>query len=384
MAYKVSKRGNVPPFIAMDVLRAANERAAAGEDVLHLEVGQPSTPPPAPVIEKAKLALDEEMIGYTDAFGIPSLRQAIANHYGTVYGHDLDPARVVVTTGSSGGFVLGFLSAFDAGDRVALASPGYPAYSNILSALDLEPVLVEAEAEHGFQPTPDLLERIDGELDGLILASPSNPTGTMLCRGDLGELVAYCEARGIRIVSDEIYHGITFLEPATSVLAFTDDAFVINSFSKYFSMTGWRLGWMVVPETLLRSVECLSQNFFISPPALSQFVGATALECRAELDAYVADYARNRVLLLNELPKIGLDRMAPADGAFYLYADVGHLTNDSEDFCRRMLADVGVATTPGVDFDPDRGARYLRISFAGTYDTMAAACQRLGVWLGKG
>lgn len=383
MAYKISSRGQVPAFIAMDVLRAANERAASGHDVLHLEVGQPSTPPPPRVIEAAKQALDREMIGYTDALGISSLRQALTRHYAAVYGLDLDPARIVVTTGSSGGFVLAFLSAFDPGDRVALASPGYPAYRNILTALDLEPILIPAEAEHGFQPTPDLLERVDGPIDGLILASPSNPTGTMVHRDELAELVAYCAAREIRLISDEIYHGITFEEPAASVLAFSDDAFVINSFSKYYSMTGWRLGWMVVPESLLRSVECLAQNFFISPPALSQFVGATALDCRAELDAYVADYARNRAHLLSELPKIGLERMAPADGAFYLYADVGHLTNDSEDFCQRMLADIGVATTPGVDFDPDRGARYLRISFAGNYDTMVAACQRLGDWLAR-
>ncbi|MDH3473854.1 MAG: pyridoxal phosphate-dependent aminotransferase [Rhodospirillales bacterium] len=384
MVLKVAARGAISPFIVMDVLRAANERAASGADVLHLEVGQPGTPAPAPVIEAARRALDSDLLGYTDALGIPALRQGIAAHYRAQYGVELDPARVVVTTGSSGGFLLSFLAAFDPGDRVALAAPGYPAYRNILSALGVEPVALEAEAEHRFQPTPELLEAAGGRLDGLIVASPSNPTGTMLDRAALSALIDYCAARGIRLISDEIYHGIGYGRPAVSALELSGDAVVINSFSKYYSMTGWRLGWMVVPEQLLRPVECLCQNLFISAPTLSQLAGVAALDCRAELDGYVASYGRNRDLLLRELPAAGFERLAPADGAFYLYADVSELTNDSEAFCRRMLAETGVATTPGIDFDPARGHRFLRFSFAGAESTMAAASARLKAWLKDG
>lgn len=381
MALKVAARGVVPPFIAMDVLRAANERAAAGADVLHLEVGQPGTPAPARVIEAAHAALEHDLIGYTDALGIPPLRQALAEQYRAIYGVEVDPARVVVTTGSSGGFLLAFLAAFDAGDRVALAAPGYPAYRNILSALGIEPLLLETEREHRFQPTPTLLEALDEPPDGLIIASPSNPTGTMLGRDELSALVDYCAAHAIRVISDEIYHGICYGLPAVSALELSDDTIVINSFSKYYSMTGWRLGWMVLPEQLLRPVECLCQNFFISAPKLSQLAGVAALSCRAELDAYVASYAQNRELLLRELPKAGFARLAPADGAFYLYAEVSDLTNDSEAFCKRMLAETGVAATPGVDFDPARGHRFIRFSFAGTKATMSQAGERLQAWL---
>ena len=384
MALKIAARGMIAPFIVMDVLRAANEREAAGEAVLHLEVGQPGTPAPHAVLEAAREALDRDLIGYTDALGRANLRQAIAGHYRRQYGVELDPERVVVTTGSSGGFLLSFLAAFEAGDRVALAAPGYPAYRNILTALGVEPVLLETEAEHRFQPTPELLEGVSGQLDGLIVASPSNPTGTMLDRAELEALADCCAERGIRLISDEIYHGITFGREAVSAVELSDEAIVINSFSKYYSMTGWRLGWMVVPEALKRPVECLAQNLFISAPTLSQFAGAVALECGAELDAYVASYARNRSLLLAELPKAGFDRLAPADGAFYLYADIGHLTNDSEAFCRRMLAETGVATTPGVDFDPARGHRFLRFSFAGPEAAMAEAAERLKTWVKGG
>lgn len=381
MALKVAARGAIPPFIVMDVLRAANERAAAGETVHHLEVGQPGTKAPRRVIEAAKQALEADLIGYTDALGIPALRQGIAAHYRAQYGVELDPSRVVVTTGSSGGFLLTFLAAFEVGDRVALVAPGYPAYRNILSALGVEPVLLAAGAEQRFQPTPELLEGVDGRLDGLIVASPSNPTGTMLRRGEMQELVNYCADRGMRLVSDEIYHGISYDWPAVSALELSADAVVINSFSKYYSMTGWRLGWMVVPADLRRPVECLVQNLFISAPTLSQLAGVTALDCRAELDDYVARYARNRTLLLAELPKAGFENMAPADGAFYLYADIANLTNDSEAFCKRMLAETGVAATPGVDFDPDRGHHFLRFSFAGPEATMAQAATRLKTWL---
>ena len=384
MALKVAARGKVPPFIVMDVMRAANEREAAGGDVLHLEVGQPGTPAPDGVLDAARRGLDGHLIGYTDAMGLPGLRRRIARHYADWYGYELDPQRVMVTTGSSGGFLLAFLSAFEPGDRVALAAPGYPAYRNILSSLGVEPVLLPAEAEHRFQPTPDLLDRLPAPPAGLILASPSNPAGTMVGEAEMRALVDYCEAAGIRLISDEIYHGICYAQPGVSALSFTDKAVVINSFSKYFSMTGWRLGWMVLPEELLRPVECLAQNLFISPPCLSQLAGEAAFDCGEQLDGYVAAYARNRALLLEELPKAGLDRLAPADGAFYIYADVAALTNDSEDFCRRMLAEIGVAATPGVDFDPERGHHFLRFSFAGREAEMAEAARRLQAWIPRG
>ena len=381
MTLKVALRGRVPPFIVMDVLRAANERAAAGEDVLHLEVGQPGTPAPKAVLDAARQALEADRIGYTDALGIAPLRARLARHYREHYGVEVDPERIMITPGSSGGFLLGFLAAFDIGDRVALAAPGYPAYRNVLEALGIEPVLLLTEAGHRFQPTPVLLDAVERPLHGLIVASPSNPTGTMLDRAALGALADYCRDRDIRLVSDEIYHGITYGEPAVSALDLDQQALVINSFSKYYSMTGWRLGWMVMPEDLLRPVECLGQNLFISAPTLSQFAGLAALDCQDVLDGYVAAYARNRELLLRELPKAGFDRLAPADGAFYLYAEVAHLTNDSEDFCRRMLAETGVAATPGVDFDPERGNRFLRFSFAGPEAEMAEAARRLQAWL---
>jgi aspartate/methionine/tyrosine aminotransferase len=381
MALKIAKRGGIAPFIVMDVMRAANERAAAGEAVLHLEIGQPATSAPAGVRAAAKAALDGASLGYTDAFGLPALRAAIARHYREAYGVEPDPARVVVTTGSSGAFLLSFLAAFDPGDRVALAVPGYPAYRNILTALGVEPVLVVCDAEHRFQPTPDLLDRIEGPLDGLIVASPSNPTGTMLRRPEFEALAGYCAERGLRLISDEIYHGITYGERAVTALELTQDAVVINSFSKYYSMTGWRLGWMVVPEGLLRPIECLAQNLFISPPTLSQIAAEAAFGCTAELDGHVARYAHNRALLLEELPKAGFDRLAPADGAFYIYADVGRLTNDSNEFCRRVLAETGVAITPGIDFDPERGNRFVRFSFAGAEAEMAEAARLLQGWL---
>jgi aspartate/methionine/tyrosine aminotransferase len=310
---------------------------------------------------------------------MPELRKRIAEHYANFYDVAVDPARVIITTGSSGGFLLAFMSAFEPGDRVALAAPGYPAYRNILSALGVEPVLLETTAADRFQPTPELLQAV-GEIDGLILASPSNPTGTMVGRAELEALVAWCQNAGVRFISDEIYHGITYGRPAVTAAGLDDDAIVINSFSKYFSMTGWRLGWMVVPEALLRPVECLTQNFFISPPSLSQYAAIAAFDSDDELNDNVARYARNREILLDRLPKAGFDRLAPADGAFYIYADIAHMTNDSPEFCRRMLAEAHVAATPGVDFDPFNGHKFVRFSFAGTEDDMLAACDRLAEW----
>ena len=377
MTLKAAKRGAIPAFIVMDVMRAANAREAAGDDVLHMEVGQPSTSAPSGVLKAARDALDQELLGYTDAFGVPHLKDRIAQHYQETYGVTIDPSRIAVTTGSSGGFILAFLSTFDAGDRVALVSPGYPAYRNILTALDIEVVNIETGPETDFQPTPELLDQVEGALDGLIIASPSNPTGTMIDRDGLAALADYCRDRGIRVISDEIYHGITYEEPAHTMAEFDDECFVVNSFSKYFSMTGWRLGWMIFPQSLARPVECLAQNLFISAPTLSQVAASAAFDCKDELDANVARYKANRDLLLEALPQAGFDKLSHAQGAFYVYADVTHMTDDSLAFCKKILAETGVAVTPGVDFDPDRGHHYLRFSFAGATDDMAEAAKRL-------
>ncbi len=380
MALKRARRGSVSPFIVMDVMRAANQRAAAGGDVVHLEIGQPATPAPGAVRKAAAEALETDALGYTDATGTHDLRRRIAGHYRDRYGIDVDPARIVVTTGSSGGFILAFLAAFDPGDRVALADPGYPAYRNILSALGIEAVCIPTGPDSRFQPTPGLLDAA-GRLDGLIVASPANPTGTMLDRDALAALVGYCAERGIRLVSDEIYHGIVYGDPADTALRLTDDAVIVNSFSKYFSMTGWRIGWMVVPEDLGRPIECLAQNLFISPPTLAQRAAVAAFDCTAELDANVARYAENRALLLDGLPQVGFARFAPADGAFYLYADIEGFGLDSRELSRRLLAEAGVAVAPGLDFDRGRGDGYVRMSFAGSRKDMGEALSRLDDWV---
>ncbi len=380
MAISAARRGAIPPFIVMEVMRAADARVAAGGDVVHLEVGQPSTAAPSGVIEAAKAALMSDVLGYTLALGMSELRAAIAKHYRDVYELDVAAERIVVTTGASGAFLLAFLAAFDLGDRVALALPGYPGYRHILTALGNEPVPLLAGPATRFQPSVELLEEIEGPIHGLIVASPSNPAGSMVPPDEFARLARYCDEKGIRLVSDEIYHGITYGAKALTAAAFSDDAIVINSFSKYFSMTGWRLGWMVAPEQLLRSIESLAQNLFVSPPTLSQRAAVAAFDCYDELEENVARYARNRALLLEELPRAGFDSLAPADGAFYIYADVSHMSNDSEAFCRRMLAETGVAATPGIDFDPKRGGAFVRFSFAGATDDIAEAARRLRRW----
>jgi aspartate/methionine/tyrosine aminotransferase len=380
VAMKVAQRGAIPPFIVMEMLAIANKRAAEGKDVLHLELGEPSTSAPKRVIEAAKRILDSSTLGYTESPGLPALRARIAEFYQEAAGLEVSPERVVVTTGSSGGFVLAFLAAFDVGDRVAVTLPGYPAYRNILMSLGVTPVPLETGLESRFQPTVELLEAVEGPLHGLVIASPSNPTGSVLSGDELKVLADYCRDRDIRLVSDEIYHGITYGSPAASALTVSDDAVVVNSFSKYFSMMGWRLGWLVAPEDLLLSVERLAQNLFVSAPTLSQHAALTVFDCRDELEANVARYARNRAHLLSGLPKAGFDRLAPAEGAFYLYADVRHLTHDSEELCLRMLAETGVATTSGIDFDPARGNGYLRFSFAGSEEDIVEAARRLTAW----
>ncbi len=383
MALTHSIRGQINPFIVMDMMREANLLESRGVEVLHLEVGQPSTAAPTGVLQAAKQKIITDRLGYTDALGIPHLRKRITEHYNTKYGLSLSSDRVVVTTGSSAGFMLTFLSAFDAGDSVAVATPGYPAYRNILNALGINVVEIPCFQEDGYKITPAVLDKIHRPIDGLIVASPANPTGTMLTADDLSAVVSYCEDRKIRLISDEIYHGITYGLAETTTLSFTENAFIINSFSKYYSMTGWRVGWVVVPEKLLRSVECLAQNLYISVPALSQHAACAAFDCTQELDKNIHRYRVNRDFLLSQLPNIGVDQIAPADGAFYLYANVAKFTNNSVDFSRRLLRDTGVAIAPGVDFDQDTGHLSIRLSFSGETETIVRGVSRFGDWVSK-
>ena len=379
MALKIAQRGTVPPFIVMDVMRAAAEREAAGGATLHLEVGQPSTGLPRRAAEAVQALLASgQPLGYTVALGLPELRSRIAGHYRRVHGVEVPAERVVATMGSSAAFVLAFLSAFEVGDRVGVTRPGYPAYRHILKALGIEPVAIPVGPDTRFQPTVEVLERAGArDLDGIIVTSPSNPTGTVMPADELRRVAAWCDTHKVRLVSDEIYHGITYGMEAESVAGFAPDAIIINSFSKYFCMTGWRLGWLVLPRDMVRPVDCLTQNLVISPPTLSQHAGIAVFDCDDELQANVARYARNREVLLDGLPSAGFDRLAPADGAFYLYADVAHMTNDSLAFCRRMLAETGVAATPGVDFDDAEGDRFVRFSFAGGTEDMEKAVAAL-------
>ena len=360
-----SRRGAIAPFYVMEVMRATAEREAAGHDVLHLEVGQPSTPAPAIARAAAKQAIDHDVLGYTTALGIEPLRRRIAQHYQQWYGVDVDPARVAVTMGASGACVLAFLSCFDVGDRVAVASPGYPCYRNMLQAFDVEVVDVAVGDDTRFQPTPELLDA-QLPLDGLVVASPSNPTGTMIGAAQMSALLDWCRHNDVRLISDEIYHGICFDEPGVTAWRPDGEAVVVNSFSKYFSMTGWRLGWLLTPEPLADAVERLAQNLFIAAPSVSQWAGLAAFDAGDELEANVSRYRTNRQILLDGLPAAGLDRLAPADGAFYVWAATDHLADDSQALCATWLSDLGVAATPGVDFDPERGHQYVRFSFAGS------------------
>nr|WP_275791076.1 aminotransferase class I/II-fold pyridoxal phosphate-dependent enzyme [Rhizobium gei] len=381
----LSSRSSVEPFHAMDVLAEATKRREAGHPVISMAVGQPSHPAPKAALDAARAALAHGRFGYTDALGMSSLRSAIASHYAARYGIEIDPQRVAVTTGSSAAFNLAFLALFDPGDSVAIARPGYPAYRNILTALGLTVVEVEADAENGFTLTPANLAAAEAKsgkrLKGVLLASPANPTGTVTGKAGLAALAGYCRERDIAFISDEIYHGLTFAGEETTALSVTDDAVIINSFSKYYCMTGWRIGWMILPGSLVRAFERIAQSLYISPPELSQIAAEAALGAAAELDLHRASYAANRALLLKRLPEIGLGIASPMDGAFYAYADVSRFTNDSMDFAKKMLAEINVAATPGLDFDPLEGHRTMRFSYAGDGKDMAEAMDRIGRWL---
>ncbi|MGD9476812.1 pyridoxal phosphate-dependent aminotransferase [Shinella sp. G-2] len=381
---KLSRRGAVEPFHAMDVLAEATKRRAAGRPVISMAVGQPVHPAPEAARAAARRALEIGRIGYTDALGLPSLRQAISDFYRTRHGVSIDPGRIAITTGSSAGFNLAFLALFDAGDRVAIARPGYPAYRNILAALGIETVEIEVNAENGFTLTPEALAAAaaaHGRIDGVLLASPANPTGTVTGRANLAALSAYCRDNAIAFISDEIYHGLTFVGEEATALEFGEEAVIINSFSKYYCMTGWRIGWMVLPEALVRPVERIAQSLYISAPELSQIAAEAALGAEAELNVYRDAYRANRDFLVRRLPELGLPIASPMDGAFYAYVDVSQVTNDSMAFARRMLAETDVAATPGIDFDPKDGHHTMRFSYAGSFEEMSEAVDRLAAWL---
>jgi aspartate/methionine/tyrosine aminotransferase len=379
-----SDRSNVPPFMVMDVMSAAERIEAAGGHVIHMEVGQPAAPAPLAAIAAARAALEGGRIDYTSALGLLSLRERIARHYQDTYGCAVDPGRIVVTTGSSGAFVLAFLAMFEPGDRVAVTVPGYPPYRHILTALGCEPVLIETTGETRHALTGEVLLAVHRKspLKGVLVGSPANPTGTMMSREALTHLMAAAQAAGIRFISDEIYHGLDYAFPAVTAAELSEHALVINSFSKYFCMTGWRVGWMVVPEPLVRPIERLQQNLAISVPTLSQIAAEAAFEGREEMEAIKRGYLENRSILIDGLPKAGLTKFLPADGAFYLYADVSDFTSDSFDFARQMLEQAHVAATPGVDFDPFHGRNFVRFSYARSADDMREAVARIARWLG--
>jgi aspartate/methionine/tyrosine aminotransferase len=377
-----ARRSDIASFIVMDVMHAAAVLEAQGRSIIHMEVGQPGTPAPEAALARVKSALHSETLGYTAALGIGDLRRRIARSYGERYNVDVDQSRVIVCTGSSAAFLLAFLALFDAGARVALPSPGYPCYRHILSALGCASPLIETSPETRWMPTLDQLAALDRDvgLDGLLIASPANPTGTMIEPERLRELAGYCDDRGLWFVSDEIYHGLTYEKAATTALSVSGNAVVINSFSKYHAMTGWRVGWLVVPPSLVRTIERLQQNFFISAPAVSQIAALGAFEAHDELERNRETYAKNRRLLLDALPKAGFTALAPADGAFYLYADVSRFTHDARSFATDMLNEIGVAVTPGLDFDEARGNQFLRFSYAGTEADIAEGARRIADW----
>ncbi|MEZ0279568.1 MAG: pyridoxal phosphate-dependent aminotransferase [Methylibium sp.] len=378
----LATRSAIDPFIVMDVMAAANARKAKGHDVIHMEVGQPGTPAPRAARERASEALRIERLGYTEALGMPELRARIARYTAERYGVPVAPERVVVTSGSSAGFVLAFLALFDAGDAIGLPSPGYPCYRQIANALGLAPRLIETSGQGRWMPTAADVEKLAAEgAAGLLLASPNNPTGTMTLAPRLREIAQACRKHLLWLISDEIYHGLEYEAPAETALAHSDAAIVVNSFSKYFSMTGWRIGWMVVPEALVRPIERLAQNLYISPPAISQVAALGAFDGIEELEAIKAGYARNRAMLLEELPCAGFTTILPADGAFYLYADVSRFAPDSEALAKAMLREIGVAVTPGIDFDPVHGRNYLRFSYAGPEPAMREAARRITAWM---
>ena len=378
---KYSMRGNIDPFIVMDVMEKARKVEENGRKIIHLEVGQPSTAIPFEALKRTSDTMKRDPLGYTVALGLPELRKKISELYCNWYNLDLDPARVIITSGSSGAFIISFISLFDVGARVGIGTPGYPSYRQILKSLGILPVDIKTSLENKFQPTKN--DVLSNSLDGLLVASPSNPSGTMLDQNELAELIETSKSVGANFISDEIYHGIQYEKKAVSALEITDQCYVINSFSKFFSMTGWRVGWMVVPEDHIRVVERLAQNLFICPPHISQVAALEALSCENELSQYIEIYRKNRQIIMHELPQIGFQNFAPPDGAFYFYVDISRYSDDSLSFCDDVLEEVGVAITPGVDFDPERGNTTIRISYARSTDEISEGINRLGNFMKK-
>ena len=376
---RVSRRGSVDPFIVMDVMEAARRAEEAGRHIIHMEVGQPGTGAPKAALDRLKGDLDGGSLGYTVALGVPELRQRIARLYGDWHNVDMDPDRVVVTAGASGAFLLAFTALFDTGERVGLGAPCYPSYRQILKSFDVQAIDIPTKLENGFQPVPS--DVVDHDLNGLIVASPANPTGTMLSKGELAALSDACNALNAAFISDEIYHGLDFGKQSATAAAVTDQVYVINSFSKYFSMTGWRVGWMIVPPDHVRTVERIAQNQFICANHAAQRLALYAMDCDEELQANIAVYAENRRLMLAELPKAGFERFASPDGAFYVYADVSEFTEDSRAFASEILEQAGVAVTPGLDFDPKEGHKWLRFSYARSTDDIRMGLTRLATFM---
>lgn len=383
MPFSPSKRSDINPFLAMDVLRNANKLEQEGRSIIHMEIGQPAATTPQPVLEEALRWLKRGRLGYTDALGLIDLRRRIARHYNEKYNVDIAEERVIVTTGSSGAFNLAFLAAFEVGDKVGLPSPGYPAYRNILMALGLEVVDIEITAEDRWTLSADKLRAVHKAhgLKGVLVASPANPSGTMLLPLVLKQIAETCDELGIRFISDEIYHGLVFDGQDHTAAACSDTAIIINSFSKYYCMTGWRVGWMIVPDNLVRPVERLAQSLFISTPELAQRAGIVAFDAIEPLEEIKAGYAKNRAFIASRLNEIGLSDFLPVDGAFYFYVNMRSLTNDTLSFSQKMLEEIGIAATPGADFDPSHGHQYMRFSFAGSHNQMEIAMDRLAVWL---
>jgi len=367
----------VDPFFAISISRLAHAMKAAGEPVIHMEFGQPSTGAPAAAVARAQQVLAEDGMGYWES---PALKQRIADYYRDTHGVAVDAEQVILTCGASPAFVLALTCAFAPGARVALARPGYVAYRNTLKALHMVPVEIGCGEAERFQLTAAAVEALDPAPDGLIVASPANPTGTVIEAAEIAAIAEVCRRRNIRIISDEIYHGLSYVGPVPSMLQEAPDAFIVNSFSKYYSMAGWRLGWLVVPQGQIDAARARMGNLFLTPPSLAQHAGLVAFDERDELEGHLATYRRNRALLLDRLPAMGLRRIAPPDGAFYIYADIGHLTDDSIAFCRQLLTDTAVATAPGVDFDPVDGSRFMRLSFAVSTDEIEEACRRMAPW----
>jgi aspartate/methionine/tyrosine aminotransferase len=375
---------SVAPFQAISISRLAHSLKAQGRDIIHMEFGQPSTGAPSKAIEVAHQILDTDGMGYLES---APLQRALADRYLKLHGLTLDPDRIILTCGASPAVVLALNSAFTPGQSVAFARPGYVAYRNTVAALHLKPIEVACGPETGFQLTAAHLEALEPAPHGVILASPANPTGSIIAEAELRAIAAVCERRGIRIISDEIYHGLSFDKPTVSMLAITENALIVNSFSKYFSMAGWRLGWLVAPEDLLAPARARVGNLFLTAPSLAQHAGLAALDCIEELEGHLTTYRANRALMLDALPAMGLNKIAPPDGAFYIYADISHLTQDSMAFAKQLLVDTGVATAPGVDFDPVDGHTSLRFSFAVSTPQIKEALRRLVPWFrgrGKG